>query len=109
MEYERAREQLKGELRRYVESITKKSKGANMYVCPLCHSGEGHNGTGAFSIKDGTNWKCFSCNEGGDIFDLIGKYEGIADHADQLKRAGELFGVTIDSHRRSTAREDFSP
>lgn len=109
MEYERAREQLKGELRRYVESITKKSKGANMYVCPLCHSGEGHNGTGAFSIKDGTSWKCFSCNEGGDIFDLIGKYEGIADHADQLKRAGELFGVTIDSHRRSTAREDFSP
>ena len=108
MDYERAREQLKGELRRYVESITKKSKGANMYVCPLCHSGEGHNGTGAFSIKDGTSWKCFSCNEGGDIFDLIGKCEGIADHADQLKRAGELFGVTIDSHR-STAREDFSP
>ena len=108
MEYDRAREQLKGELRRYVESITKKSKGANMYVCPLCHSGEGHNGTGAFSIKDGTSWKCFSCNEGGDIFDLIGKYEGIADHSEQLKRAGELFGVTIDSHR-STAREDFSP
>jgi len=79
-----------------------------MYVCPLCHSGEGHNGTGAFSIKDGTTWKCFSCNEGGDIFDLIGKYEGIADHSEQLKRAGELFGVTIDSHR-STAREDFSP
>jgi replicative DNA helicase len=108
MDYERAREQLKGELRRYVESITKKSKGANMYVCPLCHSGEGHNGTGAFSIKGGTSWKCFSCNEGGDIFDLIGKHEGIADHAEQLKRAGELFGVTIDSHR-STAREEFSP
>ena len=98
MEHDRAREQLKGELRRYVESITKKSKGANMYVCPLCHSGEGHNGTGAFSIKDGTSWKCFSCNEGGDIFDLIGKYEGIADHSEQLKRAGELFSVTIDSH-----------
>ena len=108
MDYDRAREQLKGELRRYVESITKKSKGANMYVCPLCHSGEGHNGTGAFSIKDGTSWKCFSCNRGGDIFDLIGEYEGIADHSEQLKRAGELFGVTIDSHR-STAREDFSP
>lgn len=110
MDYERAREQLKGHLREYVESITRKSKGANMYVCPFadCRSGEGHNGTGAFSIKDGTSWKCFSCNRGGDIFDLIGEYEGIADHSEQLKRAGELFGVTIDSHR-STAREDFSP
>ncbi len=108
MDRETAREQLKGDLRSYVEQITRKSKGANMYVCPLCGSGEGHNGTGAFSIKDGTSWKCFSCNKGGDIFDLIGEYEGIADHTEQLKRAGELFGITIDSYR-SSAREDFSP
>ena len=101
-----ARNQLKGQLRAYVESITSKSKGANMYVCPLCGSGEGHNGTGAFSIKDGISWKCFSCNRGGDIFDLIGDYEGIADHSGQLKRAGELFGVSIDSYR-ATAQEDF--
>lgn len=106
MDRETAREQLKGDLRSYVEQITRKSKGANMYVCPLCGSGEGHNGTGAFSIKDGTSWKCFSCNEGGDIFDLIGKYEGITDYSEQLKRAGELFGVSIDSYR-ATAQEDF--
>lgn len=106
MERQEAREQLKGQLRAYVESITQRSKGANMYVCPLCGSGTGSHSTGAFSIKDGTSWKCFSCNEGGDIFDLIGKYEGIADHSEQLKRAGELFGVTIDSYR-ATAQEDF--
>ena len=106
MERQEAREQLKGQLRAYVESITQKSKGANMYVCPLCGSGTGRHKTGAFSIKNGTSWKCFSCNEGGDIFDLIGKYEGIADYSEQLKRAGELFGVTIDSYR-ATAQEDF--
>lgn len=105
MDRETAREQLKGNLRSYVEKITRKSKGANMYVCPLCGSGEGHNGTGAFSIKDGISWKCFSCNKGGDIFDLIGEYEGIADHTEQLKRAGGIFGITIDSY----TREDFSP
>ena len=87
------REQLKWQLRHYVESITEKSKGANMYVCPLCGSGKGSHGTGAFSIKDGVSWKCFSCNEGGDIFDLIGKYEGIQDHSEQLKRAEEMFGT----------------
>lgn len=106
MERQEAIKQLKGRLRAYVESITQKSKGANMYVCPLCGSGTRRHKTGAFSIKNGTSWKCFSCNEGGDIFDLIGKYEGIADYSEQLKRAGELFGVTIDSYR-ATAQEDF--
>lgn len=106
MDRQEARDQLKGQLRAYVESITSKSKGANMYVCPLCGSGTGSHSTGAFSIKGGTSWKCFSCNKGGDIFDLIGEYEGIADHSEQLKRAGELFGITIDSYR-ATAQEDF--
>lgn len=105
MERQEAREQLKEQLKPYVESITRKSKGANMYVCPLCGSGTGSHSTGAFSIK-GTSWKCFSCNEGGDIFDLIGKHEGITDYSEQLKRAGELFGVSIDSYR-ATAQEDF--
>lgn len=105
MERQEAREQLKEQLKPYVESITRKSKGANMYVCPLCGSGTGSHSTGAFSIK-GTSWKCFSCNEGGDIFDLIGKYEGITDHSEQLKRAGELFGISINPYR-ATAQEDF--
>lgn len=105
MDRQEAREQLKEQLKPYVESITHKSKGANMYVCPLCGSGTGSHSTGAFSIK-GTSWKCFSCNEGGDIFDLIGKHEGITDYSEQLKRAGELFGVSIDSYM-ATAQEDF--
>lgn len=105
MDRQEAREQLKEQLKPYVESITHKSKGANMYVCPLCGSGTGSHSTGAFSIK-GTSWKCFSCNKGGDIFDLIGEYEGIADHSKQLKRAGELFGIYIDSYR-AKAQEDF--
>ena len=107
MDRDRAREQIKGYLRSYVESITPKSKGANMFVCPLCGSGSGAHGTGAFSVK-GTSWKCFSCGEGGDIFDLIGKVENLPDYNDQLRRAGDLFGIAIDRYD-SSAREDFSP
>lgn len=97
MDYNRVREELKPRLQEYVESITQKSKGNNMYVCPLCGSGQGHNHTGAFSIdrKDPTRWKCFSCGEGGDLFDLIGKYENITEPIDQLRRAGELYGARI--------------
>ena len=106
MERQDAREQLKGYLRNYVESVTQKSKGANLYVCPLCGSGKGKNGTGAFSIKNGTSWKCFSCNAGGDIFDLYGAINGTADHNEQLRGISELYGVQVASYR-PTAQEDF--
>lgn len=108
MDYNRAREELKPRLKDYVESITNKSKGANMYVCPICGSGTGHNHTGAFSIdnKNPNRFKCFSCGLSGDIFDLIGAVENITDPLEQLKRAGELYGIEITG--RATAKEDFS-
>lgn len=108
MAIEQAREQLKGHLRDYVESITSKSKAANMYICPLCGSGTGSHGTGALSIKDGTSWKCFSCGEGGDIFDLYGAINGTTDYNEQLRGLSEMYGIQVASYR-STAQEDFSP
>ena len=109
MDRQEARDQIKGYLKHYVESVTERSKGANMYKCPLCGSGSGKNATGAFSIK-GNSWKCFSCNEGGDIFDLYGAINGTADHNEQLKGLAELFNISIESgYSRSSAFEDFSP
>jgi replicative DNA helicase len=102
MDRDQARRQIKGNLRDYVERITEKSKGANMYVCPLCGSGSGPNGTGAFSIKDGTSWKCFSCDQGGDIFDLIGAREGITDTAEIFKRAYEIYGLEVEGYTHNT-------
>ena len=58
MTSDQERDQLKSHLREYVEQITQPSRGANMYVCPLCGSGTGKKGTGAFSI-DGERWHCF--------------------------------------------------
>lgn len=98
MKKSEAREELKPHLKDYVERITSKSKGRDMYVCPLCGSGKGSKATGAFSItKDGLNWKCFSCGEGGDIFDLIGQVEHIEDHNAQLWRAAALFNVNLEA------------
>lgn len=107
MDFSRVREELKPRLKDYVESITEKSKGQSMYICPLCGSGTGKNHTGAFSIdkKDPTRWKCFACGRGGDIFDLIGEVEHIEEPLAQLQRAGELYG--IETTDRSTAKEDF--
>ncbi|KAA6230373.1 DnaB-like helicase C-terminal domain-containing protein [Chlorobium phaeovibrioides] len=84
-------------LRDYVESITTRSKGG-FHTCPLCGSGNGPKGTAAFSIADdGEHWKCFACNKGGDLFDLIGEHESRADFADRMRRAVELFGSRATS------------
>lgn len=97
MDRQEARDLLKDYLPEYVDRITKKSKG-NSYICPICGSGNGPNGTGAFNIKDGTRWHCFSCGEGGDILDLIGKVEGIVDYNEQLNRAMETFNIDIKNN-----------
>lgn len=100
MDRETAKAEIKGRLKDYVSQITEPDPraGRNMYKCPLCGSGSGNSrsSNGAFSITpDGEGWKCFSCNEGGDIFNLIGKVEGLASYNDQLTRAAELFNITI--------------
>lgn len=89
-------------LTEYVNRITDKGK-TGLYVCPLCGSGEGAKHTAAFSInaKDPSHgrWTCFSCNESGDLFDLIAKVNGItgADRkevfAKSLESACQEFGI----------------
>lgn len=111
MNRDQAKEELKLRLKEYVERITEPDRraGRNMYKCPLCGSGhnKGRNSDGAFSItSDGLRWYCFSCNKGGDIFNLIEKYEGITDFKAQLDRAAELFNITMDTDITGYTQKD---
>lgn len=115
MDRDQARENIRARLKEFAEWATLKSSraGSNMYICPICGSGSGSHGTGAFSIT-GNKWKCFSCGKGGDIFDLIGELHHTADYNEQLQLAADFFNITIDSSKtgaapRSTARQDFTP
>lgn len=76
MDREAAREYIKPLLGEYLDSIT--TKKGKMYICPLCGSGSGNNGnyTPALSIN-GEKWRCFSCNNGGDVFSLIALQNGL--------------------------------
>lgn len=90
-------EEMRGRLPEFVQSITTADQraGRNMYICPLCGSGTGKGKgqkNGAFSIKDGRQWHCFACDQGGGIYDLIGAYYGLQDFKDQLDKAAEFFG-----------------
>lgn len=110
-------ESLKRYLLQYVNQITGK-QGSN-YVCPICKSGKGPNGSAAFSVF-GVNkekWQCHSskCTDegkrGGDILDLIGIIEGIPDVSGRADRVRQIFGLSRTDYpapkqRRVTA-EDF--
>ena len=92
-------EQMKTRLLEVVESVTTKSKSGG-YVCPLCGSGTGVHGTGAFSVYDnGTRWKCFSCGKGGDVFDLVGELKGLPDTRERIKATKEILGAETMSDK----------
>lgn len=72
-----------------VGEMTTKDKHGK-WICPICGSGNGKHKTSAFSIKDGKQWKCFSCNRGGDVLDLIDLKYNIPDKKEQLQRLNEI-------------------
>ena len=88
----------------------KRDKSKKGFICPICGSGGGHNGTG-ITTKDKVHYTCWAgCFSNSDIIDIIGMENGLTDYKDKLQRAAEIFNITIESgYSRSTAEEDFSP
>lgn len=68
------------------------SRGRGFYVCPKCGSGTGPNHSAAFKVT-GDRWKCFSCGEGGDIFDLAGILNETDDRREQLLAVAAWAGI----------------
>ena len=82
-------------LREFAESHLEHLPGGRL-VCP-CGSGTGPNRSAAFSIApDGTRWHCFSCEKGGDVFDLAGYVHGTEDRAEQYRLVCEWAGLEAD-------------
>ena len=94
---EEIRERWEEILAQITDPAKTKANGKTSYICPLC--GHGKNGDGLTfnpQSKDGKGLKCFGCNFSGDIIDLIGEVENIADYPEKLKRAGEYIGINTD-------------
>lgn len=91
-DFERVKEAVS--LKDYAEANLEHVRGG--YVCPICKSGTGPNKTPAFSTH-GSQWKCFSCDAGGDIFDLAGYIHDTTSRAEQLRIVASWGGVSIDA------------
>lgn len=69
------------------------------YICPKCGSGNGKNGTPAFSITaDGQHCKCFSCDLEGDIFDLAGAVNNTTNKYEQAQAVAAWAGLNPSSY-----------
>ena len=107
MTREEAKEYVRNNPRYYLQP-DKTGKG---YICPICGSGSGKNGTG-ITTKDGIHFTCWgagSCFKNADIIDIIGLQYGLTDSS-KFDKAYSIYNIQLeDSSKRATAREDFSP
>lgn len=80
------------------------------FICPICGSGSGKNGTG-ITTKDGVHFTCWTgCFTNADIIDIIGQEQGLTDYNSKLQAACREFNITIEqTYSRSSAYEDFAP
>lgn len=106
------KEELKQLLPDYLDLLEEQGKienrGEGHYVCPFCDSGNKQNNTAAFHIN-GTRYKCFSCNVGGDIFDLVGHMEGLskADFVKHYNRTLKIMRTYLEGNKPKKSRDEY--
>ena len=75
--------------------LDKSKKG---YICPICKSGSGSNGTG-ITTKDKIHFTCWrGCFTNADIIDIVGLKYGLTSYNDKLFKAAEIFKITIEKN-----------
>ena len=108
------KEELKELLSDYMELLEEQDKtenrGNDYWTCPFCGSGDNEHHTAAFHIN-GTRYKCFSCDEGGDIFDLVGHIEKLpkGNFIKQYNRALKIMRPYLEGNKPKKSREEYIP
>lgn len=80
------------------------------YICPICGSGSGANGTGITS-KDKIHFTCWrkGCFTNADIIDIIGLENGLTDYNNKLNAAAKIYGITINNDYVELPKEQIQP
>lgn len=83
---------------RNASQLLTKDKSGKGFLCPICNSGSGKNGTGITSQDNNIHFTCWAgCFSNADIIDIVGLKYGLEGYNDKLNKAGELLGITIDN------------
>ena len=107
MDREQAREYMVARSTAYL----KPDKSGKGFICPICGSGSGKNGTGITSKDNNRHFTCWAgCFTSADIIDIIGLVNGLTDYNSKLQKAASEYGIVIESgHRTVTPNEGFAP
>ena len=90
------REKAKQYIRTHPEQYLKPDHSKKGYICPICRSGSGKNGTG-ITTKDGIHFTCWAgCFTNSDIIDIIGLERGITDYKNKLEEVAKEFNIIIE-------------
>lgn len=101
---EKDKRTLKSSLSNYLQAIGTKTTNGK-YNCPICGSGTGKHHTSAFSIApDSQSWKCFSCNAGGDVFELAALVNKLDPKGD-FNKVANIVADAVGYNLRSTATD----
>lgn len=103
------REQAKAYIQSRATDYLQPDNSRKGFVCPICGSGSGKNGTG-ITTKDKVHYTCWAgCFTNADIIDIIGLQNGLTDYNSKLQTAATVFGISIENgYHRATAQEDFA-
>lgn len=95
MDKERAKQFIINSAREYLKP-DKSNKG---YICPICKSGSGKNGTG-ITTRDNIHYTCWSggCFTNSDIIDIIGLEYKLEDYNEKLKKTADIFNINIEEN-----------
>lgn len=91
-------EELKERIIERSTDYLKRDRSGKGYICPICGSGSGENGTG-ITTKDGRHFTCWrGCFTNSDIIDIIGLQRGLPenDFVGKLHAAADELGISID-------------
>lgn len=93
------------DIERYIKERARdyfqRDKSGKGYICPICGSGSGVNGTGITeNPKSQGHFTCWggNCFRNADIFEIIGKQFNLRDFNEIFNKACELFRISFDGN-----------
>ena len=84
-------------MREHAKEILQRDRSGKGWICPICRSGSGRNGTGLTTPDGGTHFSCWrGCFTNADIFDIVGLASNTDDFKQQVLATADLFGIQIE-------------
>ncbi|MCM1059644.1 MAG: toprim domain-containing protein [Eubacterium sp.] len=107
------KKQLKELLPDYLNLLEEQGKtenrGNDYWTCPFCNSGNNQNRSAAFHVA-GTSYQCFSCDEHGDIFDLVAHMEKLpkGDFIKHYNRTLKIMRPYLNSNTSKKSNDEYT-